>query len=339
MNRKIKILAVFLAAFFVFLGGVFYFLHQVDFSHGSYRETKNFKIEKGQGNGEIASRLKNEKLISQKIYFYYYLRSHGLLNKILPGDYKLSGSMAIPEIAKIITVEQERSVKVTFPEGFTIKEMAQRLNQNNLPGNDFLKIASSVTPEITSRYGFISNLLSGSSLEGFLFPDTYYFYKDATGEEIFLKMLDNFDSKLTSDLQAAIKNQNKSIYDIVTMASIIEKESGNDQEDRKLISGIFWNRIEIGQALGSDATLSYVLDDDKISHSINETFLESPYNTYRNKGLPKGPICNPGMDAITAAIYPEQTDYNYFLSIPGTDQIIFSKNFAEHVANKAKYGL
>jgi UPF0755 protein len=316
----------------------FYFHYQIYYSKGSYLETKIFKIEKGEGNGQISSRLKNEGLISGKIYFYYYTRTHKLINKILPGEYLLSGRMTIPEIVMTITQEQNKSIKITFPEGFSLKEIAERLNENGLPGDDFLKLATRATSEILGRYDFTQPLLSGSSLEGFLFPDTYFFKKDATAESIVLKMLDNFNSKLSSNLRADIKSQNKSVYDIITMASIIEKETNNEQ-DRKIVSGIFWNRIKNNQALQSCATVGYVLGVDKAQYSFEDTRTASPYNTYLNSGLPKGPISNPGMASIEAAIYPQNTDYNYFLTNPKTGETLYAKTIEEHNANKAKCGL
>jgi UPF0755 protein len=151
-------------------------------------------------------------------------------------------------------------------------------------------------------------------------------------------MLKNFSEKITPDMLTEISNQKKSLYDILTMASIVEGEVSKDS-DRKVVAGIFWNRLAIGQALGSDATLEYVLGGNKRQHSIAETQIDSPYNTYRFKGLPPGPVSNPGLSAIDAAINPAETQYFYFLSDPATGETIFSKTFEEHVANKAKYGL
>ncbi|KKQ14969.1 MAG: hypothetical protein US25_C0015G0002 [Candidatus Moranbacteria bacterium GW2011_GWE1_36_7] len=143
---------------------------------------------------------------------------------------------------------------------------------------------------------------------------------------------------MTDALLDEISKQKKTLYDVITMASIIEGEVQTD-EDRKIVSGLFWNRLKIGQAFGSDATLEYVLGGNKRQHSLAETKTDSPYNTYLYKGLPPGPVSNPGISAIRAAIYPIETEYNYFLSDPKTGKTIFSKTFEEHVVNKGKYGL
>ncbi|MDP2736501.1 MAG: endolytic transglycosylase MltG, partial [bacterium] len=133
-----------------------------------------------------------------------------------------------------------------------------------------------------------------------------------------------------------IKKQNKTIFEIVTMASIIEKEV-RSTDDMKIVSGIFWNRIKNGQGLESCATLAYILGVNKPQYSVEDTKIDSPYNTYKYRGLPPGPIANPGFNAINAAVYPENTNYNYFLSDPETGKTIFSKILDEHNANKYKY--
>jgi UPF0755 protein len=151
-------------------------------------------------------------------------------------------------------------------------------------------------------------------------------------------MLENFDEKLTLQMREEIKSQEKSVFEILTMASILEKEV-KSENDMKIASGIFWDRIEAGMPLQSCATVAYVLGQEKKQYSIADTQISSPYNTYLVKGLPPGPIDNPGMNSIEAAIYPTKTEYQFFLTDPATGNTIFSKTLEEHAANKAKYGL
>ena len=335
MAKKIIIILVITAAL---LGGLFYFRYEVYFSRGSARQDKILEIVKGEGNGAVAEKLKTAGLVSGKVYFYYYLRSHGLLNKILPGKYQLNGNMTIPEIAVLITNEENilpGYVKITFPEGWDSKKMAERLSANGFPGEEFLKIAQNPPERPIRDFDYLKNI---KSLEGFLFPDTYFFAKDIGAEGIVQKMLDNLDQKLTAEAREAIKNQGKSISDILTMASIVEMEV-KTPDDRTIVSGIYWNRIKNGQALQSDITIAYILGIKKKQYSFEDTRTLSPYNTYLNKGLPPGPIDNPGLDAIKAVIYPNDSDYNYYLSDPETGQTIFSSTLEEHNANKVKYGL
>src|SRR3989339_321388 len=149
------------------------------------------------------------------------------------------------------------------------------------------------------------------------------------------KMLNNFRSKISEEAQDEIKKQGKTVFEILTMASIVEKEVAN-KEDRKIVADIFWRRLKIGMLLQSDATINYITNKNTTRPSLDDLEVDSAYNTYKNGGLPKGPIGNPGLDAILATIYPQGNDYLYFLT---TDDgvAIYGRNFEEHKANKARY--
>lgn len=334
--RKKTVLMILITILCLLAAGIFYFRYQVYYSHGNAKEEKIFEIRKGSGNGEIAKKLAEEELISGEIYFYYYSKSQGIINKILPGIYKLSGSMTIPEIAHIITNPQDLRVKITFPEGWDSKKMAARLDENGLPGKDFLELIGDVDM-FRDKYDFLSDSKI-KSLEGYLFPDTYYFPSDSDGEKIIKLMLNNFGLKVNSEIREEIRNQKKTILEIVSMASILEMEV-KSKEDREIVSGIFWNRILESMPLQSCATLAYVLGEKKKQYSYEDTQVKSEYNTYLNAGLPPGPIGNPGIVSILAATYPEKTNYFFFLSDPKTGETIFAKTAEEHNANKVRYGL
>lgn len=322
-------------------GGFFYFSNRVHFSHGKSEAREILQIEKGDNAVVIGKKLEREKLISKDVYFIVYVWSRGLNKKIIAGEYEIAPGLTIPEIARIITRGEiiSTQIKITFPEGWTNKEMELRITNNELRTDDFNSLTSQPA-FFQEKYGyaFLDRLPEGATLEGFLFPDTYFFSKDAMAEDIIQKMLENFENKLLPELQQEIKSQGKTVHEIITMASIIEGEVRSDS-DRKIVSGIFWNRIKNGQALQSCATLAFVLGENKKQYSFADTRVESPYNTYLNRDLPPGPISNPGLAAITAAIYPTETNYNYFLSDPATGVTIFSKTLDEHNANKVKYGL
>lgn len=332
--RKIFIIIAFVAV--VILTTFFYFRYQVYYSHGTSKETVSFVIEKGEGNKIIGERLKKEGLISGRYYFYYYVWSHKLISQILPDDYELSGIMTIPEIALTVTKEQDKNIKVTFPEGWTSKQMAGRISAKELAGDEFLKIVNN-PGEIKNQYSFLADP-EIKTLEGYLFPETYFFTKEMDAETMVKKMLGIFNTKITSQMKSdALKNE-RTLNDIIIMASIIKGEVRTD-EDRKIVSGIFWKRLKEGKALQSCATLAYITGENKKQYSEADTKIQSPYNTYLYKGLPPTPISNPGLSAITAAIYPAETPYNYFLSDPETGETIFSKTYKEHTANKTRYGL
>lgn len=338
MNKKYTKFLIIIFFVALILSGLFYFRSQVYFSHGDLTDSQSFEIKKGEGNAEIATRLEEKKIISEKIYFYYYLRSHNLANKIMPGVYNLSGNMTIPEIANVIVNAESQFVKITFPEGFTARQMAEKLTANGFPGEEFLHIVNN--PEnFKKRYSYLTPE-NVKTLEGYLFPDTYFFKKDIKVEDIVGRMLDTFDGRLTENMRQDIAKQKKTIEEIIIMASIIEKEV-QTATDMKIASGIFWKRIANGQRLESDAPLSYILNDTNDQHSGRDLELDSPYNTYRNIGLPPTPISNPSLNAINATIYPTSSSYNFFLTatVNGEKKVIYSATFQEHKANRKKYGL
>ncbi|MFA5163520.1 MAG: endolytic transglycosylase MltG [Patescibacteria group bacterium] len=252
-----------------------------------------------------------------------------------------------------IVYQEEKTIKVL--EGWNIREISQYFEREGLwPSDELLSLTGSPKydyrqekladwpKDYSDRYDFLKDKPKYYSLEGFLFPDTYRVHASSTAEEAIFKMLDNFGKKLSPEMRKEIANQGRSLYQVVIMASILEKEApfdSNDKENReaRLISGIFWHRLKIGQALQSDATLSYWFGDKNSRHSGAQLEVNTPYNTYKYPGLPPTPICNPGLLALEAAVYPIDSDYNYFLTPSDSRQVIFSRSFEEHVANKLKY--
>jgi len=276
---------------------------------------KSFKLEKeklflvkpGQNLFQVSENLEKEGLIKNKFFFDFYIFIKRVQRKLQAGEYSLSSSESINRIAeKIISGDIAKTV-VTIPEGWTQKQIEEKIG---------LK-------------------LPGENLEGFLFPDTYQFPIGVSGEEVVKKMRDNFDKKLTTDLREEIQKQGKTIFEIVTMASLIEKEV-REKEDKEIISGILWKRLKNNIPLQVDATISYITGKQTTKISREETQIDSPYNTYKYLGLPIGPICNPGIDSIKAAIYPKNSQYWYYLSTP-EGKTIFSKTLEEHNLAKAKY--
>lgn len=238
-------------------------------------------------------------------------------------------------------------VSVTFPEGWTNRQVGDYLEKNGVTSaSDFLSTADAFD---ASDYLILSSKPKSAGLEGFIFPDTYFIPKTAgssttISDVIIKKALDNFSAKFTSAMQQQASKLGMSIYQIVTLASIIEKETGSSKvsaadldTQRKMVAGVFYNRLNAGMALQSDATVSYAMTQLGKNPEPIDTAINSPYNTYKYPGLPYGPICNPSLSSIKAALSPTANDYVYFLSVPGTGEIIFSKTFEEHQKNKAKY--
>lgn len=328
MSKKIiYVIFIFFAVTFAALTFIFWWQIRTPFSRSA--EVKLFKVEKGESAKVIAEHLKNSNLIENQFFFQLYvflsLRQYALKS----GEYELSQTMSIRDIADTIVLGGTNEVLVTIPEGFTLKQVEERLvgagliEQNGLASYRFSDSAPLV----------LSDKPKSASLEGYLFPDTYRFFKDAKLPDIVNKMVANLDNKLTSDLKTAIKNSSYTIYEILTMASLIEKEVKSDS-DREIVSGILWKRLKAKIPLQVDATLVYITGRNEIFDTDKK--INSPYNTYFYRGLPKGPISNPGLSAIRAAIFPKSSPYWYYLSAKD-GATIFSKTLEEHNRNRAIY--
>jgi len=190
--------------------------------------------------------------------------------------------------------------------------------------------------DFSSNYVFLKSKPKNISLEGYLFPDTYEVAYGEELEDIVEKMLDNFDKKLSQRLRnLGITKQGKTVFEIITMASLIEKEV-KSLEDKKIVSGILWKRINAGIGLQVDATVTYITGKKSTRVSKQETEIDSLYNTYKYRGLPLGPISNPGLESIEAATYPQSSDHWYYLSAPD-GETIFSKTLEEHNIAKAEH--
>jgi UPF0755 protein len=220
--------------------------------------------------------------------------------------------------------------RIVIFEGWGTNDIGKYLESRDICKQDYF--ISLTKKDYSDKFNFLGDKPKNVNLEGYLFPDTYEIAKQETCEDILSAMLANFGQKLTPALRTEIKNQKKSIFDIVTMASMIEKEV-KSLDDKKIVSGILWKRIAIGMPLQLDATIVYITGNPKVS--TKDTQINSPYNTYKYYGLPKGPISNPGIDSITAAIYPTQTNYLYYLTDGKT---IFSETLEQHNTAKAKLG-
>jgi len=332
--KKIYPFLVLLVFFLIF--GIFYYSYQINYSLSKETEKIEFTISAGDSPKNIAESLEEQKIIRSAFWLRYYLKRENLSGQIIAGTFLLSADMSIKEISEKITSTEVLSTEeeITIIEGWTNKQIAEYLEKNTLcSGKNFLSLVEDYS---NKEFSFLSSKPREANLEGYLFPDTYRIYAQADCEDIVFKMLNNFEQKLNGDLRTEIKSQGKTVFEILIMASLIEKEV-RSVEDMKIVSGIFWDRIKYGQALESCASLAYILGENKEVYSQADTQINSPYNTYRHRDLPPGPICSPGLNAIQAAIYPQFTDYNYFLTDPETGQTIWSKTFEEHKQNKSKY--
>ncbi len=270
-------------------------------------EKVKFKITEGMDAAEIARRLETKGVIDNGLKFRILAKFNGYENQLKVGSYNFTTGMTYDEVfAKLLAGAPE----VTIPEGFTVKDIANRLSNMGIVNYDtFISKARNFAP-----FDYIVRKNNTFyDCEGFLFPDTYEVTTDMTSEDVLYMMADNFDYRLSNAMRERAREEGLSIYELITLASLVEKEA-RYAEDRPIIAQVFFKRLEIGMPLQTDASLQYLMDAPKEDVSIADTQIDSPFNTYQNMGLPPGPIANPGIASIEAVLYPANTDYLYFVA-------------------------
>ena len=290
------------------------------------------KIEKGSTVGRIARELKDAGLIEYRWAFVLFAKVTGNADSFQYGTYVLNTDMDYLELVTNLqkTASFRATVTVMIPEGAELREIIATLDEKNVCTAEELWDAVENHP---FDYDFLQNLPERENrLEGYLFPDTYEFFEQSDAVTVLTKFLDNFEVKFSQELRDRAQEIGMSIDEVVTLASIIEREAASD-EDRATVSSVFHNRLNSTQypLLQSCATVQYVLQERKPVLTYDDIKIDSPYNTYLYEGLPIGPIASPGLASIRAALYPETTDY-YFFVVTADGTHIFSKTLAEHNA-------
>jgi len=319
---------------------VWWMLSSVNHVSGKSTDQLTITIDKGQQLRSVARELQEQKLIPSAGAWTLYAITQGQRSGILAGDYILDRGMSGRQILRMLTTgsTDDTEVVVKIPEGATNKEVATLLEAKGVvSAYDFLNVVKVTDSRkiITKEYSFLADKPLAVDLEGYLFPDTYRFFKKTTAEAVLQKFLDNFDARVTPTMRQAAKDNGRTLFEALTMASIIEKELRTDT-DRAMGADVFWKRIAIDMPLQADATVNFATGKTTINVSIADTKVVSPYNTYQNKGLPPGPINNPSLSALRAALYPKSNPYYYYLTAPdGTTY--FAKTLDEHNRYKAQY--
>ncbi|MBI4239850.1 endolytic transglycosylase MltG [Candidatus Uhrbacteria bacterium] len=298
---------------------------------------KAFRVEQGESVRSITSRLEKERILRSAFAFRVFLYVSGISSRIIPGDYTFSSHASAPTIARSLAKGGVIEATITIPEGWSRNDIAAYVESKGIASQHEMLEATDAKRKrgLLSSFPFLTEFPETASLEGFLFPDTYKIFTSQQTKDIVYKSLYNFDAKVTAQMRKDIAVSGKTLFDTIILASIVEREVSNNA-DRRLVADIFYRRLQRGMPLQSDATISILTGKKNPQSSLADIAIDSPYNTYANKGLPPGPIANPGLSSIMAAIYPEKNPYWYFLSAPdGTTY--FSKTYDEHLAKKRKY--
>jgi UPF0755 protein len=276
------------------------------------------RIESGNTLPEIATHLEEAHVIRSSGAFRLFVRSIGGAHSINAGTYRfMEPETGFTVALRLIFGEYGiPPIRTTFPEGLSVREMS-------------LVVAEQFSQEFADEF-----LLAAKQYEGYLFPDTYLFSPEDTPDSIIEYMRDNFDERM-EEFMPALRASGRTLDEIVTMASLLERET-NTVEDAHIISGILWDRVEIGMALQVDAVFGYIFEKSGYAPTFEDLEIDSPYNTYTNRGLPPTPIGNPGRTAIQAALEPRETPYLYYLT--GLDgNMYYAETFEGHKANRERY--
>jgi UPF0755 protein len=305
--------------------------------------TVPFVVEIGETAYSISDKLLEQGLITNADLFRLFLRYNGLDAKLEAGDYVLRRNMNFREIAEALQKANFEEVTVSIPEGWRAEQIAEKLTAEGImDGAVFLAF---VRQGSGIDHPLLADHPAGASYEGYLFPDTYRIPANGKPEDLIVRMLDNMAAKLPSNALDMAAGQGYSFRDILTIASIVEREAVVDAE-RPTIASVYLNRIAQGMYLQADPTVQYAMgyQTDTGQWWKTPVLLEeysqvnSPYNTYMNPGLPPGPIANPGADSILAALNPAQTDFLFFMGCGGEGAHLFANNYAEHEQNVAACG-
>ena len=308
---------------------------EIDRAKDPSAQQRSFVITRGETAGQIARRLESEGIIRSALAFSYVLYDTGREDALQSGTYMVSAALSPRDLARLFEKAPGEQTVLRLIEGWRLTEVATAVAKA-FPGiskDAFLKEA--VVGQ--RRNSVLAGMTPETSLEGFLFPDTYFFRPDATAARIVDALLDQFEAKAGATLRQAAQTRSTTVYDIVKLASLVEREA-RDRSESATIAGVYANRLKIGMKLDADPTIQYALGDWR-ELTLKDLELESAYNTYKVAGLPPNPICDPGLAALEGAAKPADVPYLYFVAKnDGTGQHAFARTLEEQEANRVKYG-
>ncbi|HEY4505382.1 MAG TPA: endolytic transglycosylase MltG [Candidatus Paceibacterota bacterium] len=283
-----------------------------------------FTVTTGESLQNIADNLYDNNIIRSPFFFRAHVILQGAENRVMAGDYLLDRREGSADLAYRLVHGQFNvdSIKTTIPEGWNVFQISDYLKKNLI------------------NFDLVRFIFLAKSKEGYLFPDTYFLSQTSKPEAIIALMSNNFDAKIASVYGPAtstrvLGGQKRNLKDVITMASILENEA-RTTDSRRIIAGILWKRLSLGMPLQVDSTFSYINGKNTYDLTLDDLKIDSPYNTYMYRGLPPGPISNPGVDAITDAITPITTQYLYFLS-SRSGKMYYATTFEQHKRNKELY--
>lgn len=348
LTQSLKIITIAVLSVFAVSGAVWFFDYWQD---RSTPQDEGYpvllQVSEEDDSGSVADKLKDTELINFGFYFETRMRFSDV--QLQPGVYTLRRGMSVPEIIDAITIEAVATgeevedtgrdaevIEVTLIEGQRAEQFAAAIEEAGYPNGREVFMNAVMDPSVRSGWDFLEGVPADASLDGFLFPDTYTFTTDYTGEDMANMLLQNFDAKVTEQTRDAWRDQGLSAYEAVTIASIVEREAAVTEE-RATIAAVYLNRIAEGMLLNADPTIQYVVGTPEEWWPVltnADLEVDSPYNTYIYEGLPPTPISNPGLQSLQAVGQPENVDYLYFFALQdGSGEHVFASTYEEHQQN------
>jgi len=308
---------------------------EVDLAKDTTADNRIFVITRGETAGQIGKRLQQEGIIRSALAFDYVLYETERENALQSGSYTVSPGLTPRDLAKLFEKAPGEQIVLRIIDGWRLTEVATAVNKAFPQVTKEAFTAAAVVGE--RKNTVLAGMDPKAPLEGYLFPDTYFMRPDMTAPQIVEVLLDTFERKVGATLRAAAAERKVAIYDIVKLASIVEREA-RDRNESPTIAGVYTNRLNIGMKLDADPTIQYALGEWR-ELSLDDLKLDSPYNTYLHPGLPPTPIANPGVAALEGAAKPAAVPYFYFVAkSDGTGDHAFAVTIEEHEANRVKYG-
>lgn len=344
-KKIITVLITLIVLAAVVVGGLWMYVNNALKPTPASEQEVRVSIKPGSSPVTIAHNLEENGIIRNNTIFVWYLKWKGIGSKFQAGEYAMKPGMTNDEIVDMLSKGQtikEEMIRVTIPEGYTVKQIAEKLAETqSFDAAKFLEIAESSTNKyIADAY---RNIPEDKSiihhLEGYLFPETYEFVKGTTEEEVVERMLQELDKKLAGldvDVQKQLDKLGVTFHQMMTIASLVEREVVVDKE-RALVAGVIYNRIKQKMPLQIDATVQYLFDKPKERLFEKDLQIDSPYNTYKIPGIPPGPIGSPSIESIQAALFPEDTKYLFYVTKKdGSKEHLFAETFEGHKKNIAE---
>lgn len=326
MKRAFKWLASLVIIVALVLAGLVGWFYYAPNTFQASDEVVALEIEQEDTGLDIAQKLEDEGLVRSGFAFRLAIRITGEGYKLQSGHYEIPKTISVHDLIPLLQKGKDKEITLTIPEGYTIGDIANLLEKEKIcTAQEFLERAKVLLPYPYMR----STQVVSYPIEGFLFPSTYKIPVGASADDVITIMANEFDKQLTPALRQKAQAQGLNVFQLVTLASLVEKEALFDQ-DRPIIAAVFKRRLQEGMPLQSDATISYILGYAKVHVTLADTKLQSPYNTYINPGLPPGPICNPGMKSLEAVANAGTTDYRFFVA-DKEGHNHFSKTYEEHL--------